>query len=51
MTGRYATPDRAFVRAEVLRRSGIWPGVRLHGDGSASLTFDPQDTTTTTEDQ
>jgi hypothetical protein len=41
MTGPY-TPERAFARVEMLKRAGIWPGVRLHADGSASLTCDPQ---------
>lgn len=43
MTGRYPSEDRAFARAEILKRSGIWPSVRTHADGSASLTFDPAD--------
>lgn len=41
MTGRYATEDLAFRRVRVLQQHGTWPGVILHGDGSASLTFDP----------
>jgi len=52
VTGRYPDPDRAFRRAELLKRSGVWPAVRQHADGSASLTFDPQDATEdATEDQ
>lgn len=43
MTGRYPTEDRAFARVEILKRSGRWPGVTRHRDGSASLTFDPAD--------
>lgn len=46
VTGRYGTRDAAFRRAEVLRQKGTWPGVITHADGSASLTYDPQDTIT-----
>lgn len=35
--GKY-TPDQAFARAELY---GV--GVRVHPDGSASLTYDPDD--------
>lgn len=50
MTGRYASEDRALARVEILKRRGIWPGVRRHADGSASLMFDPDDTTLPEED-
>lgn len=43
MTVRYPTADAAFARVNILRRHGTWPGVRLHPDGPASLTFDPRD--------
>lgn len=46
MTGRYGTQDAALRRADVLRQKGTWPGVITHPDGSASLTYDPQDTIT-----
>ena len=45
MTGRYADEYRAFARVEALRRTGTWPGVIRHADGSCDLTFDPQEAT------
>lgn len=42
MTGRHASEDAALKRAGTLRQHGVWPGVRRHADGSASLTFDPE---------
>jgi hypothetical protein len=51
VTGPYATEELALRRVEALKHSGIWPGVRRHADGSASLTFDPQETTTTEENE
>lgn len=47
MTGRYGTEDAALRRVNALREKGTWPGVVRHPDGSASLTYDPQDTITT----
>lgn len=32
----------AQKRVEVLKQSGIWPGIRCHRDGTYTLTFDPQ---------
>ena len=44
MTGTYPDEIRAFQRVEVLKRTGIWPGVIRHPDGSCDLTFDPKET-------
>jgi hypothetical protein len=35
----FATAQR---RVDVLKRSGIWPGIRCHADGTYTLTFDPE---------
>lgn len=43
MSTVYDSFARAQRRVEILRRSGIWPGIRCHRDGSFSLTFDPAD--------
>ena len=50
MTGRYSTEERALARVDMLKRRGIWPGVRRHADGTASLLFDPDDTQLPEED-
>lgn len=50
MTGRYATEERALTRVDVLKRSGIWPGVIRHRDGTFGITFDPQDPIVSNED-
>lgn len=42
MTGRYDSADRAFARVGVLRQQGTWPGVVVHQDGTADVTFDPE---------
>ena len=33
--------EAAVRRVDNLRRAGVWPGIRDHGDGSYSLSFDP----------
>lgn len=41
MQGRYPDEDAAFRRVNKLKTFGIWPGVRVFADGSASLLYDP----------
>ena len=41
MTGAYTTEADAQKRVVQLIRTGRWPGIITHPDGSASLTFDP----------
>lgn len=43
MNGIYESYDRAMQRVEALKRTGVWPGVTCHADGSCSLTYDPPD--------
>jgi hypothetical protein len=38
----YPTEEKALARVEVLKRSGIWPGV-LHVAGGWVLTYDPRE--------
>ena len=37
---RFGSLDAAQARVDILRRSGIWPGIRCHHDGTYTLTFD-----------
>lgn len=42
MIGEHANEDKAFAEVNRIRSAtGHWPGVILHGDGSASLTWRP----------
>lgn len=50
MTGPYATESDAQKRAEVLKQGGTWPGVIRYPGGTASLTYDPQDTALTVQE-
>lgn len=39
----YATLEDAQHRVDILRQSGIWPGIVCRRDGTYALTFDPED--------
>lgn len=39
----YATFEAAQKRVEILKQSGIWPGIVCRRDGTFALTFDPED--------
>jgi hypothetical protein len=39
----YESEARALHRVEMLKRSGIWPGVIRRADGLFALTYDPGD--------
>lgn len=38
----YPSFDAAQRRVEVLKGSGIWPGIRCHADRTCTLTYDPE---------
>jgi len=42
MTRAYATFALVQRRVDVLKQSGIWPGIRCRRDGTYTLTYDPE---------
>lgn len=41
LIGRYPSEAQAFRRVDKLKEHGMWPGIRVHDDGSADLLYDP----------